>query len=309
MDRLTAMQVFVQVVELGSFAKASERLGISTSACSRQVSDLETHLGTRLLNRTTRKLSLTETGQVFFERSLQLLSDFEEAEQLASQSGSVLRGTLRLTCPVNFGARHVAPAVAEFMGLHPQVKFDMSVSDRVVDLVEDGYDLAVRVGQPGSANLVARKLGQTQTLLCASPGYIARHGLPKSPQDLLRHNCFIYTNVPRPGQWRFTDRHGKEQVVRIAGAVRTNNGDMLAAIAVRDGGIVYEPDFIVDGDIRAGRLVQLLPGYQGGTADIWAVYPSRRHLSAKVSAFVDFLTGKFQPLQQPGRTSRVKSPA
>jgi len=293
MDRLTAMQVFVQVVEHGSFAKASERLEISTSACSRQVSDLETHLGARLLNRTTRKLSLTESGQAFYERAVQLLSDLEEAEQLAAQSVQSPRGTLKLTCSLNFGVRHVAPAIAEFLARHTQVKFDVSVSDRIVDLVDEGYDLAIRIGNLGSTNLVARKLGEMRGILCASPDYIARHGAPKTPRDIASHNCLTYTNVAHPEQWLFHDKAGGEQVIRVTGNVRVNNGDMLAELAARGAGLVYEPDFIVGPDIAAGRLKVLLPEYDCIRADIWAVYPSRRHLSAKVRAFVDFLGGRF----------------
>jgi DNA-binding transcriptional LysR family regulator len=293
MDRLTAMQVFAQVVESGSFVRAAERLHMSTSACSRHVSELEAHLGTRLLNRTTRKLSLTESGQGFHERTVQLLSDLEEAEQLAAQSATAPRGTLKLTCSLNFGVRHLAPAMADFLSRHAQVKFDISVSDRIVDLIEDGYDMALRIGSVGSANLVARRLGQMRAMLCASPAYIAARGMPRTPQDLLRHNCFTYANVPHPGQWRFSSRGGGEEVVQVSGNVHANNGDMLCALAVRGVGIVNEPDFIVGPDIKAGRLVPLLPGYEGVTADIWAVYPSRRHLSAKVRSFVDFLAERF----------------
>ncbi len=300
MDRLTAMQVFTQIVEHGSFAKASARLEISTSACSRQVSDLEVHLGTRLLNRTTRKLSLTESGQAFYERAVQLLSDLEEAEQLAAQSVQSPRGTLKLTCSLNFGVRHVAPAIAEFLTRHAQVKFDVSVSDRIVDLVDEGYDLAIRIGNLGSTNLVARKLGEMRGVLCASPDYIARHGAPKTPQDISGHNCLTYANVAHPDQWRFYDKAGEEQVVHVAGNVRVNNGDMLAALAARGAGLVYEPDFIVGPDILAGRLKALLPGYDCMRADIWAVYPSRRHLSAKVRAFVDFLAERFSHVDLRG---------
>jgi DNA-binding transcriptional LysR family regulator len=318
LDRLGAMQAFVQVVEAGSFARAAERLGISTSACSRQVSDLEAHLGARLLNRTTRRLSLTESGRAYHERALQLLSDVEEAEQAASQSTTSPRGTLRLTCPVNFGLSHVAPAAADFLARHPGVKFELSVSDRIVDLVEDGYDMAVRIGQVGSLNLVARKLGETRGLVCASPDYLARHGQPRTPRDLAGHNCFTYANVSHPGLWRFTDRQGREEAVHVAGNVHANNGDMLCALAVRGAGVVYEPDFIVAADLAAGRLVRLLPDYQGARADIWAVYPSRRHLSAKVRAFVDFLAERFAregggarraPVARKRSQSRVKSRA
>jgi DNA-binding transcriptional LysR family regulator len=321
MDRLGAMQVFAQVVELGSFARAAERLGLSTSACSRQVSELEAHLGTRLLNRTTRKLSLTESGQGFHERTLQLLSDLEEAEQVAAQSASTPRGTLRLTCSLAFGVRHLAPAIGDFMARNEQVKFDISVSERIVDLVEDGYDMAVRIGSVGSTNLVARKLGETRMILCASPDYVARCGMPRSPQDLTEHNCFTYANVAHPGQWRFFDRNGMEKVVQVAGNVHANNGDMLCALAVRGVGIVNEPDFMLAPELKAGRLVPLLPGWTGMRADVWAVYPSRRHLSGKVRAFVDFLAERFgaagdwseplcseaeAPQAAPARKARVK---
>src|SRR3954454_20694562 len=190
MDRLSAIEVFGQVVASGSFAKAADRLGLSTSAASRQVADLESHLQTRLLNRTTRRGSLTESGQQFYERAVQLMTDLAEAEQEASSAAVVPRGTIRLTTSVNFGVRHVAPTIAEFLGRHPEVRFDVSLSDRMVDLVEEGFDLAIRVGAPTSENLVARKLGETRLVPCAAPAYLAEHGAPKTPEDLAEHNCF-----------------------------------------------------------------------------------------------------------------------
>ena len=293
MDRFSAMQVFVRVVEHGSFAKASERLGISTSACSRHVADLETHLGSRLLNRTTRRLSLTETGQAFFERSVQLLSDLDDAEQFVAQSARAPRGTLKITCSHNFGTRHLAPAIAEFLLLHPDMKVDVSLSERIVDLVEEGVDLAVRIGQIGSQNLVAKKLGETELIACASPDYLKRHGTPKTPSELANHNCFLYTTTPAQAQWRFIDSKGREETLRINGNLSCNSGDMLMSAAVQGAGIVYEPNFILGPAIRAGRLVQILTDYTAPKADIWAVYPTRRHLSAKVRSFVDFLVLRF----------------
>src|ERR687897_1691795 len=192
MDRLSAIQVFAQVVESGSFAKAAARLGLSTSATSRHVADLEAHLQTRLLNRTTRRVSLTESGQAFYERSVQLLSDLEEAEQEAGRAAVVPRGTIRLTTSVNFGVRHLAPAIAEFLAKHAEVRFDISLSDRIVDLVEEGFDLGVRIGSAGSENVVARKLGETRLVPCASPAYLAAHRAPLVPEDLQSLNCFTY---------------------------------------------------------------------------------------------------------------------
>src|SRR5262245_45524058 len=192
MDRFGAIQVFAQVVESGSFAKAADRLGLSTSAASRQVADLEAHLQTRLLNRTTRRVSLTESGRAFHERAVQLLADLQEAEQEAARAAVVPRGTIKLTTSVNFGVRHLAPALAEFLAAHREVRFDVSLSDRIVDLVEEGFDLGIRIGAAGSEHIVARKLGETRLVPCAAPAYLAAHGTPRTPADLQAHNCFPY---------------------------------------------------------------------------------------------------------------------
>src|SRR4051812_20896934 len=291
------MQVFAQVVEAGSFAKAAERLGLSTSAASRHVAELEAHLQTRLLNRTTRRVSLTESGRAFHERSVQLLADLNEAEQEASSAAVVPRGTIRLTTSLNFGVRHIGPAIAQFVAQYPDVRFDVALSDRVVDLVEEGFDLAIRIGAPGADNLVARKLGETRLVPCAAPGYLARHGAPKTPEDLAGHNCFTYEYVTPRNVWRFRDRSGEEHSVRVAGRLHSNNGDLLAEAAARDAGIVFEPAFIVGPDVRAGRLVPLLQDYVPPPVPIYAVYPSRKHLSAKVRRFVEFLVARFGEAQ------------
>jgi DNA-binding transcriptional LysR family regulator len=296
-DRLGAIQVFAQVVEAGSFAKAADRLGLSTSAASRHVAELESHLQTRLLNRTTRRVSLTESGRAFYERAVQLLADLAEAEEEAASAAVVPRGTVRLTTSVNFGVRHVAPAIADFIAEHREVRFDVSLSDRVVDLVEEGFDLAIRVGPPGAENLVARKLGETRLVPCASPDYLARHGAPRAPEDLARHNCFTYEYVTPRSVWRFRDRSGAERSVRVSGSLHSNNGDLLAEAAARGAGIVFEPAFIVGPDVRAGRLVPLLQDYEPLPLPIYAVYPSRKHLSAKVRRFVEFLVQRFEHAQ------------
>jgi DNA-binding transcriptional LysR family regulator len=287
------MQVFAQVVEAGSFAKAAERLGLSTSAASRYLAELEAHLQTRLLNRTTRRVSLTESGRAFYERAVQLLADLAEAEQQASSAAVVPRGTIRLTTSVNFGVRHVAPAIAAFMREHREVRFDVSLSDRIIDLVEEGFDLAIRIGAPGAEHLVARKLGETRLVPCASPAYLAEHGAPKMPEELAEHNCFTYEYVSPRHVWRFRDRAGAEHAVRVAGTLHCNNGDLLAEVAAAGAGIVFEPAFIVGPDVRAGRLVPLLQDFEPPPVPIYAVYPSRKHLSAKVRRFVDFLLERF----------------
>jgi DNA-binding transcriptional LysR family regulator len=297
MDRFEAYRVFSQVVELGSFSKAAEHLGLSATAASRHVADLETHLQSRLLNRTTRRISLTETGRSFYERCVQLLADLDEAEQEASRAAVVPRGTIKLTAAVNFGVRHLAPAIAEFLAAHREVRFDVSLSDRIVDLVEEGFDLGIRIGGAGSEHIVARKLGETRLVPCASPAYLAAHGAPQSPDDLERHNCFTYEYVTPKNLWRFRDPAGGERAVRVRGSLHSNNGDLLAEAAARGAGIVFEPAFIVGPDVRAGRLVPLLQDYVPAPVPIYAVYPSRKHLSAKIRLFIDFLVARFADAQ------------
>jgi DNA-binding transcriptional LysR family regulator len=294
MDRFAAMRVFAQVVDSGSFAKAADKLGLSTSAASRQVAELESHLNTRLLNRTTRRVSLTESGRAFHARAMQLLADLEEAEQEAGRATVVARGTIRLTAPVTLGARHLAPLVAEFIGRHPGVAFDVSLSDRIVDLVEEGFDLAIRIGASGPDTLVARKLGETRLVACASPAYLATHGTPRVPEDLARHNCFTYEYVTPSEHWRFREPLGGERVVRVRGNLHTNSGELHAEAAADGVGIALEPDLIVLPHLRAGRLVELLPEFAPAPLPIYAVYPSRKHLSAKVRLFVDFLVERFR---------------
>jgi DNA-binding transcriptional LysR family regulator len=293
MDRFQAISAFTRVVEAGSFAQAAQRVGVSVSAVSRQVAELEAHLGTRLLNRTTRRLSLTETGRAFHERCVQLLADLDEAEHSAHAGTLTPRGTLRLTAAVTFGARHLAPAIAQFLVRYPEMRFDIELSDRATDLVEEGFDVAVRIGNIGSQNLVGRKLGTTRLACCAAPSYLRRHGEPKAPEDLAAHVCLSYEYSPLRSTWPFRDRQGRERNVRIAGPVRANNGRFLEALAVEGAGICYEPDFIVGPDVRAGRLKPLLSGYVPAASNIYAVYPSRRHLSAKVRVFAGFLVEHF----------------
>jgi DNA-binding transcriptional LysR family regulator len=296
MDRFLAVSTFVKVVELGSFARAAERLGLSTSAVSRQVSELEAHLDVRLLNRTTRRLSLTESGQSFYEHSVQLLADLADAEASVRVAATTPRGTLRLTCGVSFGIRYLAPALSDFAALHPQVVFDLDVSDRAVDLVEEGFDLAVRIGNLGPQGMVARTLGWTQMVCCASPAYLERTGaLPiERPGDLVAHDCLSYANIALPNVWRFTDPNGNIEDIRVTTRHRANNGQVLASLAAQGLGIVFSPDFIVVEDIRAGRLVPLLRNYRPPRSPIAAVYPSRRHLSAKVRSVVDYLARRFE---------------
>src|SRR5262245_43168258 len=244
MDRLSAVTAFVRVVELGGFARAAERLSMSTSAVSRQVAELEAHLDARLLNRTTRRISLTEAGQAFFERSVQLLADLEEAESAVRTAAVAPKGKLRVTCGVSFGVRAIAPAIAEFGARHPQLSFELDLSDRVVDLVDEGFDVAVRVGAGGPPGLVSRVLGHTRLICCAAPSYLETHGVPAHPLDLARHRCLEYSHLAPGVVWTFEDQGGEKHTVRIASRVRANSGRMLAELAALGMGVVLEPDFI-----------------------------------------------------------------
>jgi DNA-binding transcriptional LysR family regulator len=286
------MQVFVQVVESMSFVRAAERLGLSTTAVSKHVAELERHLQTRLLQRTTRRVSLTETGRAFHERCVQIIAELDEAERAAAPDAAAPRGTIRLTTSVNFGTSQVTPAITSFLARHPQVKFDVSLSDRIVDIVEEGFDLAIRIGATGHENLVARRLGDTRLVACASPDYVARHGAPAAPEDLARHNCLTYEYAMR-NAWTFRDAAGRERTVRVAGSLNSNNGELNAAAAAQGLGITLEPDFIVGAQLTSGALVRLLESFEAPGLPIYAVYPSRRFLPAKVRAFVDFLAGRF----------------
>lgn len=293
MDRFRAVLAFAKVVELGNFARAAERLGASTSAVSRLVSDLEGHLDARLINRTTRRLSLTEAGQSFYERSVQLLNDLEEAEDSVRAATVSPKGTLRMTCGVSFGERFLAPAISEFAARHRALVFDLDLSDRAADLVEEGFDLAIRIGSISHQGLVSRRIGWTQPVCCASPGYLLAHGTPHTPAELASHECLSYTLMPMPNTWRFESAQGERHELRVAARHRANSGRMLAALAAAGTGVIIEPDFIVAPEVRSGALVRLLPQYTLPRSPIAAVYPSRRHLSAKVRAFVEFLAARF----------------
>jgi|ERR1019366_1207328 DNA-binding transcriptional LysR family regulator len=291
MDILTSMRVFATVVGTGSFTGASDRLDMSRAMVSKYVINLEEHLGTRLLNRTTRRLSLTESGSAYYERCLQIISDVQEAEQAAGQLTTKPRGTLKITMPVAFGLHRLGPVIADYVQLHSEVKLDISLSDRYVDLIEEGFDLAIRIGTLPESRLVARKLGVARSIVCASPAYLKQHGSPTQPADLTNHSCLGYTYTNSGNEWRLKSED-IEEVIHIAGAIKANNGDMLRLAALNGAGLIFQPLFIVEEDLQTGRLVQVLSVYTSTEFGIYAVYPSRKHLSAKVRTFVDFLVGR-----------------
>lgn len=294
MDIFASMKVFVAVIEAGSFAGAADRLGMSKAMASKYVSSLEDHLGTRLLNRTTRRLSVTESGSAFHQRCVQILADVAEAEQVAGHLSAAPRGTLKITMPLAFGQHRLGPLVADYVQRYPEVRLDLSLSDRRVDLVEEGFDLAVRIGALPESGLIARKLGSDRAVVCASPAYLQRHGAPKTPDELAGHSCLGYTYTNSGDEWRMHDPAGAERAVPIAGAIKADNGDMLRLAAISGAGLIFQPLFIVADDLAAGRLVQVLADYPSAELGIYALYPSRKHLSAKVRTFVDFLVERLQ---------------
>lgn len=292
MDRLTSLTVFVRTVELGSQAAAAAELGLSRTMLGRHLQALEQRLGARLINRTTRKQSLTEAGLAFFTRASAALHELEAAERSVSSLQVEPRGVLRLNAPMSFGARHLAAAIAAYAERHPLVRVEMVLNDRVVDLVEEGYDLAIRIGRLADSSLIARRLAPCRLVLCASPRYLERHGVPQRPADLARHNCLLYSYSAERNQWSFR-MGGTEETVAISGNLVANNGDAVVTAALAGQGIVLQPTFIVGDALRAGTLVRLLPGHEIPSLDIHAVYPHPRNLSPKVRSFVDFLVERF----------------
>lgn len=288
MDLFASMKMYVAVVDGGSFAAAADKLDISRAMASKQIQKLEEHLGTRLLNRTTRRLSLTETGREFYERSIQIIGDVGEAVQIAGQMTRRPQGVLRVTIPLSYGQHRLATVIGDYTQAYPQVQLDIKLSDRKVDLIEDGLDLAIRIGAMPQSDLIARKIGGVRSIVCATPAYLARHGTPQTPEDLVKHSCLGYTLTGTGADWRLEGLDGSV-LVPISGPIRADNGDIIRLAALSDAGIVFQPHFIVDDDIEAGRLVRVLPEWQSAELGVYAVYPSRKHLSAKVRTFVDFL--------------------
>lgn len=294
MDRFQEMQVFVSVVDAASFVRAAESLDMSKAAVSRYISDLESRLGVRLLHRTTRRLSLTSEGSLFYERCKSLLQGLDEAERELSCSAAEVGGVLRINAPVSFGLLYLASAWAGFRKLYPNVQLDITHSDRVVDLVEEGYDLAIRIGQLPNSSLISRKLGTTGLVLCASPDYVRHHPPLTSPEDLAAHPLLSYSYASGGNEWVFTDVDGAVHTVRFQPAVRSNTGDVCATLALEGQGITLQPQFIVSEHLRSGRLVPLLPNYKARESGVHVVYPTRQFLAPKVRVLIDYLVEWFE---------------
>ncbi len=288
-----AMQAFVKVAELGSFVRAATALRISRTMATVYVARLEEHLRTRLLNRTTRRLSLTEAGGAYYERAAALLSELDGLEESLHAMSEKPAGVLKLSAPVSFGVLHLGAALAEYAERHPGVGLDMHLNDRTVDLVEEGYDLAIRIARLADSSLVARRIAGTRMCVCASPQYLRRHGTPKSPGELASRDCLTYTYAASGETWTLEGPDGAADA-RVRTRYRANNGDLLRVLALHGRGIALLPSFIVAGDLKARRLVELLPKYRAGELGIFALFPSRKYLSAKVRTLVEFLAERFR---------------
>lgn len=294
MDQFRQMQAFVAVVHAGSFVQAAQRLDTSKAVVSRLVLELEATLNTRLLNRTTRRLSLTDAGSEYVERCRQILEDVNDANAAVSAGTGVVSGRLKINAPLTFGNLHLAPLWGEFLKLHPQVELDITLTDRVVDLVEEGFDMAVRIALLASSSLVSRTLAHDQVLLCASPAYLRSAPPITTLDDVAVHSVMAYSWWSGGDVWTLTDAQGQPHSVATHPRLRANSGDTCRAAALADQGLIYQPGFLVGDDVRAGRLVRVLPHLQGPTLGVHAVYPTRKHLPGKVRAMVDFLAHAFQ---------------
>jgi len=298
METLAGMRLFAEVVESGSFSAAGRRLGMAASSVARGIGALENELGVRLLNRTTRKLGLTEAGRLYHERTKRILVEVEEARLSVTQLEAAPRGTLRLSVPVVFGRLHIAPALADFLALYPALRVDLAMTDAFVDLVEEGVDLAIRIGELQDSSLVARRLAPNRRVICASRGYLDRHGVPAAPEDLSLHNCLIYKRQENRSAWRLRNPERIHEI-EVGGSLLANNADALHVAALGGVGLAILPIWLVGPDIQRGALDIVLSGYQvSPTAldtHIYAVFPHSRHLSAKVRALIDFLRRRFGP--------------
>ena len=298
MDRVEEMCLFVRVAEARSFTAAAARLNLSKSVVSRRVAELEARLGARLLNRTTRHISLTEVGEAFYRRVVQILSDIGEAERAVADMHGAPRGVLKVAAPMSFGMLHLARAVAAFMDTYPEIRVEMDLNDRFVDLVEEGYDVAVRIARLKDSSLVARRLCGARMVYCASPAYLRRRGTPALPEEVAGHDCLLYANAPQPDQWPFRVAPASPELrtVRVGSRLCANNGDVLREAAVAGQGIAHLPTFIVGEELASGRLEPVLQEWTVSEGAIHCVYPANRHLSPKVRVFVDFLAGRFGPV-------------
>ena len=285
MDRLLSERMFVTVLETGSFAAAAQRLGTSSGQASKLVAKLESDLGVRLIHRTTRALSATEAGQAYFDRLRNLIDEFDALDTQTRNAAQLPRGKIRLSAPLSFGTIRLAPLLAEFAKAYPDIALEVHFSDRLVNLVDEGFDMAVRVGKPRDTTLIARKLCTSQLIVAAAPGYLAQRGTPQTPQDLTSHDCLIDTNYRDPHRWSFA----QNQSVAVTGRLTFSNASACMIAAEAGLGIAASPDFVLAESLASGRLVRLLTQHEEPPMAVFALYPSGRHLALKMRVLIDFL--------------------
>ena len=296
MDRFENMNAFVRVVEAGSISAAADRMDVAKSVISRRLKELEAHLGVELFHRTTRQMNLTDSGRAFYQQSVRILADILEAEHATSQFHGALKGNLKVALPLSFGLMHLGPAINEFLQAHPEIEFDLDFNDRHVDLLVEGFDLAIRIASLPDSSLIARRLAPIQTVMCASPAYLERMGTPQSPHELIHHRCLVYNLIGNLENWNVFDATGQLIKTRITPYLKASNGEFLRDAAVAGMGIVLLPTFIVYQEIERGTLVPIMTNYHYSQLAAYAIYPQTRHLSQRVRAFVDFLVKRFEGL-------------
>jgi len=292
MGQLEDMDTFVRIIDAGGISRAANQLGIVKSAVSRRLVDLEVRLGVQLLNRSTRKSSLTEAGQQYYERAVQILSNVAAINRTTSDAKTILTGRLKISAPLSFGLLHLTPIINEFADLHPDLIVHMDFNDRQVDLIDEGYDIAIRIAELKDSSLMARKLAPIRRILCASPDYIERMGLPTKPADLKNHNLLHYVNTQNT-TWHLSGPDDRKHVITLPAKMVANNGDFLKNAAIYGHGIILSPTFIVWKEILSGTLVTLLDDYCCSALNAYAIYPQTRHLPHRVRRFIDFLVNKF----------------
>lgn len=288
MDRFEDLRAFVQVVESGSLTRAADVLQVATSAVSRRIKDLEQRLGTQLLQRTTRQMRLTAPGETFHRKAVEILQALEEAEAEAGSQARTLSGPLRIAAPLSFGHSHLAPILVDFACDHPDLELDVDMSDRMVDLIGEGFDLAVRIGNLRDSSLIARRLAEVQSILCAAPSLLERHGTPSTVEDLIGLHLLVYTGAERGELPRYTAPDGRAGTLDLKTALKSNNGDFLSDAAISGIGLALQPSFIVHKAIEQGTLVPILTDHTFTPVTIHVVYPQTRHVSARARAFIEF---------------------
>lgn len=294
MDKFESMRAFVQVVEAGGFAAAARTMGLSRSAVNKLVFNLEDALKVQLLQRTTRKVTPTPTGLAFYERCMAILADVAEAEIAVSQLQTEPRGQLRINGPMSFGTRYLSPVIAQFVQQYPDLQVELSLSDRFIDPIDEGFDVTIRLAQPqASPSLIIHELFPTPVILCAAPEYIAQHGVPTTPQALTQHICLPYGHIATEHQWTLIGPDGEHKIT-VKGPLCSNNGDPLRDAAVQGLGITLLPRFFIEQDLQAGYLQQVMTDYEAPTISVCVLYPVNRHLSTKVRLFIEFLQKKLR---------------